>query len=368
MRKRYGLKGLAVLALCVPVMLLSSCMSTREYLKTQKTLYEDDVVIEETSQLSRDGKILETTNTKYYDLAEVCTEMRSDGETMTMDTFTAVKESSSKKTSDTITFSLVEHRSDKAGRKAESVVLGKKTVQVKEGKLVSDVSDIKGDKFSEEMEKVFSESVEKMVAAMYEKPSLEEDVLPAKKVQKHQEVAKSEKVIVQSVPNGKFIFYSVAGKPFVIAGVTAWNVLKCGGYALVNFLGGYNMVTGNGNGSFWVLPSFKKSREKAAVAKEANKIQYYPEYHLPFTNNHIIVEKYDRDISILALEGENAEEIVPVERFEYDNTMSVERSSKADAASTAAVGGVIGTVVTIPVSVTTWVGGAVLGVYSSINQ
>ena len=366
---RKGWKAFAALALCVPVMLLSSCMSTREYLKTQKTLYEDDVAIEESYQISRDGKVLETKNTKYYDLSDVRTEMWSDGETMKMDTFTAVKESSSKESSDLITFSLVEHRSDKAGRRAESLVLGKKTVKAKDGKLLSKDADAKGDKFSEEMEKVFSESLETMVAAMYEKPLLEEaEALPAKTVAKRQEVAKSEKVIVESVPNGKYIFYTIAGKPFVIAGVTAWNVLKCGGYALANFVGGYNMVAGNGKGSLWVLPSYKKSKEKADVAKEANKIKYYPEYHLPFTNNHIIVEKYDRDISILALEGEGAEEIVPIERFEYDNTMSVERSSKADAASTAAVGGVVGTVVTIPVSVATWVGGAVVGVYSSINQ
>ena len=180
-------------------------------------------------------------------------------------------------------------------------------------------------------------------------------------------VTNVERVTVKSTPNKNFIVYSIIGKPFVIAGSSVWNLVKCAGYALINFGGGYNMASGkssfNSDAKVWFLPSASKAKEKAREAKAANGISYYPEYHLPFTDNHITVEKFDRDINVKTTADGMAETITPIETFEYDNTISVSRSAKADAASTAATADLIGTVVTIPVSVGTWVTGFAAGIY-----
>ncbi len=177
----------------------------------------------------------------------------------------------------------------------------------------------------------------------------------------------TERVTVISTSNTNYILYSFLGKPLVIAGATVWNILKCAGYALINFGGGYNLTTGKGD-SLWKLPSFKDSQEKAAIAREENRIKYYPEYHIPFTDNKIIVDKYDKNIEVEKLVGEDAEQITAVEHQEYDNSMSVSLSAKADAASTAATANLVGTVVTIPVSVVTWVAGAAYGIYDTFSN
>ena len=358
------------------VFALCSCVSTREYMKTQRTLYEDDVAVEEIFELKRDRKVLESRSKKFYDLADVCSKIEEDKTMLVMNSFTAVKEKSSKSANEDVTFSLMEYRADKATNEIQTYVLGTKIVKVQNGK-VSDTSDsdgnqikARGDTFNDDMEKFFNENLEKMVSFMFteNESNEEEESIKITKDKKRQEVANSEKVLVESTPNENYIFYSIVGKPFVIAGVTTWNVLKCAGYALFNFVGGYNLVTGSSSGRIWMLPSYKKSKEKAVAAKEANKIQHYPEYHLPFTDNHIIVDKYDRDISVLTLANEGAEEIVPIEHNEFGTTMSVSRSAAADAASTAAVAGLIGTVVTIPVSVVTWIGGAAMGIWAGTQK
>lgn len=364
-------KKMAFFLLLLPMCLLCSCMSTREYIKTQKTLYEDDIAVEESYELTRDSKVIESKSKKFYDLADVCADVESNETTLTMRTFTAVKETDSKSSDDSVTFSLMEYKADKATNEIQSFVLGTKAVKVKNGKVASTTDPngkthraITGDTFSDDMEQFFNENLDNLVNYMFaQNESNEEESTTATQDKKRQEITTAEKVVVESVPNGNYIFYSIVGKPFVILGVTTWNLIKCAGYACVNFVGGYNAVSGKSDSLIWMMPSYKKSKAKAAAAKEANKIEHYPEYHLPFTNNHITVEKYDRDISVLTLADENAEEIVPIERYEYDNTMSVERSASADAASTAAVAGVIGTAVTIPVSAVTWVGGAASGIY-----
>lgn len=372
---------------------LCSCGSTKEYIKAQRTLYEDDVVIEESYQLMQDDKIIESSSKRFYDLDEVWSAVEEDDTKLTMKAFTAVKETSSKSSDEQVTFSLMEYQADKATEEIKTLVLGSKTVKVRNGKAVtptanssSDESDSEesssdkssqkttSDSFGAEMEKVFNENLNAFLAYIFDssenasETSDSAQTESASKDKKIQEVSTSEKVIVESEPNKKYILYTFAGKPFVLAGVTAWNLVKCGGYALINFSGGYNAATGNASGAYWKLPSYKKSKEKAAAAKEANKIQYYPEYHVPLTNNHIVVEKYDRDISVRSLAGGDSEEIVPIERYEYDNTMSVERSASKDAASTAAVAGLVGTAVTIPVSVLSWVGGAAAGIYMQTQK
>lgn len=180
-----------------------------------------------------------------------------------------------------------------------------------------------------------------------------------------------EKVTVHSTVDSGYVAYSFLGKPFVILGATTWNILKCFGYAFINFGGGYNFATGNysnNNDSAWMLPSYKKSKEKAAVAKEANRIKHYPEYHKAFTNNHIEVDTYNQIAGTESSRLSDSEKIYAVQHSEFDNTMSVSLSSKADAASTAATANIIGTAVTIPISAITWVGGAAIGICGSISK
>ena len=352
-----------------------SCESTREYVKSQRTLYENDIAVSEEYKSTKDGKIIESKSKRFYDLADVCSFVEEDDSKIEMKAFTAYREQSLKSSDEELVFSLMLYKSIKATNETESYVLGSKTVKISGGKLSSSVDasgttiKARGDYFGEEMEKVFNEYLDEMVnfvLAQNDSDGADEEasaeIVTDKKTQ---EVSSSERVRVESRPNGKYIFYQAAGKPFVIVGVTAWNLVKCAGYAFINFMGGYNLATGNG-GTLWKLPSYSAARDKAAVAREANKIQHYPEYHIPFTDNHIIVDKFDRDISVIALADEGKEEIIPIEHSEYGTTLSVSRSASADAASTAAVAGLIGTVVTIPVSVVTWVGGAALGIYSEV--
>ena len=46
-----------------------------------------------------------------------------------------------------------------------------------------------------------------------------------------------EKVTVHSTVDSGYLAYSFLGKPFVILGATTWNILKCFGYAFINFGG-----------------------------------------------------------------------------------------------------------------------------------
>lgn len=180
-----------------------------------------------------------------------------------------------------------------------------------------------------------------------------------------------EKVTVHSTLNSGYVAYSFLGKPFVILGATTWNILKCFGYAFMNFGGGYNLATGNyssNNDSVWMLPSYKKSKEKASVAKEINRIKHYPEYHKAFTNNHIEVDTYNQMSGAESSSISDSEKIYAIQHSEFDNTMSVSLSSKSDAASTAATANIIGTAVTIPISAITWVGGAAIGICGSISK
>ncbi len=180
-----------------------------------------------------------------------------------------------------------------------------------------------------------------------------------------------EKVTVHSTVDSGYLAYSFLGKPFVILGATTWNILKCFGYAFINFGGGYNFATGNyssNNDSVWMLPSYKKSKEKASVAKEINRIKHYPEYHKAFTNNHIEVDTYNQMSGAESSSISDSEKIYAIQHSEFDNTMSVSLSSKSDAASTAATANIIGTAVTIPISAITWVGGAAIGICGSISK
>lgn len=175
-----------------------------------------------------------------------------------------------------------------------------------------------------------------------------------------------ENVTVKSAPNTQYIAYSFLGKPFVVVGSSLLQLVKCSGYALINFAGGYSAVTG-GN-IFWKMPDVKAAKEKAKFARENNGISHYPEYHVPFTNNRMEVYSYKQNTGTkfsMLEENKDKVQVYGETRTSYDDKISVKMSAAADASSTAAVVGMVGTGITVPVSVITWIGGAAAGIYSS---
>lgn len=175
-----------------------------------------------------------------------------------------------------------------------------------------------------------------------------------------------EQVTVKSIPNTNYIIYSFLGKPFVILGSSAWSLLKCTGYAFINFAGGYSTVT-KGD-FFWKMPDTKAAKKKADEARKNNGISHYPEYHKPFTDNTIDVYCFkQRTDNTFAVLTDNKANIFDEQHSKYDTSISVSRSATADANSTAAVIGLVGTIVTVPISVITWVGGAAAGVYANVT-
>lgn len=347
---------------------LCSCMSTRVYVKTQEHMQEDDIPTAEKSAVYRDGYEQQSASKNFYDLFDAFALVSETDESIVSKSFIAEKDSSSKSPYETITFSFVECTLTKKTNAFTSRVLGKKTVRVKNGAVVPYTdgngrsSFAKGDTFSADVEDAFKTLPAKVIA-LSATSAASADTAANMHVEKLEE-----KVIVESTPNSNFIVYSIIGKPFVIVGSASWNVLRCAGYAFVNFLGGYNAVTGTVSGApLWYLPSYSKSKAKAQKAKEANKIQHYPQYHLPFTNNHIIVTTVKSETDA-AFTDQAQVRITDKTVAEYDTELSVARSAKADAASTMAVASLIGTVVTIPVSVVTWIGGAVFGVYAQTKN
>lgn len=178
--------------------------------------------------------------------------------------------------------------------------------------------------------------------------------------------SETETCTVESTINGKYLTYSLLGKPFVIAGVTAWNIVKCTGYAFLNFACGYNILDHEEGEPYWMMPDVEAAKEKADAAREANRI-VYPEYHKPFTNNHITVEKFTTETENAFSSSEQVH-VIAQETREYDNTISVERSVEKDANATARVAGYIGTAVTVPISAITFVGGIVARIAYEISS
>lgn len=368
--------------LCIGIaVLFCSCETTKVYIKTSQQLYEDDFLVEETSTLVRfdykeeDGKTVEektemgSFSKHYYDIPDNYIYISNDSPTI-IHRINVEKEKdlSSAENDEKVVFSLIKEEIDVEADIEKTRLLGKRTMSIKNGEIVMSSSDsnqvqFTGSTFSGQDLELF-EKVSQLVISQVQKDLNENE--DDKSIRKRTENV-TERVTVISTSNTNYILYSFLGKPLVIAGATAWNVLKCAGYALINFGGGYNLTTGKGD-SLWKLPSFKDSQEKAAIAREENRIKYYPEYHIPFTDNKIIVDKYDKNIEVEKLVGEDAEQITAVEHQEYDNSMSVSLSAKADAASTAATANLVGTVVTIPVSVVTWVAGAAYGIYDTFSN
>lgn len=349
-----------------------SCQSTRVYIKEHEEFYEDNVLIEDKAsvikydykdadcQKFQKKKVMSEEIKHTYNVSDTYNVVSQEKDKEVVHLFLVDSKKTAKSKKENFNFKLVE-----AERQNESLsnlnVIGTREAKFKKGKF----SKKKGKKFKKTDEALFKKVVADLEDQIKNKDS---DDISENTSQNITRKNYSERIQINSTPNGSYIFYTIAGKPFVIAGAATWNVLRCAGYSVINFLGGYAAVTSSGDAVFWKLPSYSKSKDKAYEAKEANKIKYYPEYHLPFTNNHIIVDKYEKNINVENLTAEGREQIEVAEHMEYDNTMSVKRSSKADAASTAATGGLIGTVVTIPVSVTSWVGGAVFGIAAQLQN
>ncbi len=386
------------------VALFSSCVSTRTYSRTNDKLYEDGVLVSENYRevlrhQAEDGtlqgeKLKGTKTTFYYDLSDAGYIQTDSAVNMTgkagerkstgrwkAHSFVAKKTVASGKENTEIEYSLVEtvfaevvaENGDdvSAEQKVFATVIGRKQFFVNDrGAVVSDDDGKKfsGDTFSDDDE-VFFDSI--LAMTLPKVLSSKSDVVSEDAGKSYKTEESFESIIVESTPNQKYIFYSIAGKPFVIAGSAAWNMLKCAGYALINFAGGYQLLTG-GRGfgkdeTYWLMPSFKSAHKKFEDAKANNAVPYYPEYHLPFTDNKITVKKIEQETGSAFITPETA--VVKRESIEhFDNTMAVSRSASADAAYTAGVVGVIGTGVTIPVSVVSWIGGAVVGVMSQMKN
>lgn len=167
----------------------------------------------------------------------------------------------------------------------------------------------------------------------------------------------SGKITVESKSDGAYIAYTFLGKPFVILGTTVWSLLKCAGYSFVNFTGGVNL--GMNGYTYWMMPSVKTSIEKSKEALQANEI-LYPEFHKPFTKNHIAIEIINTQTVNLFTENEKTIVTSSDVRF-YDNTIKTSNSAATDAAITASVVNVVGDIITIPVSGISWFCGLLFG-------
>ena len=344
--------------------LFTSCESTRVYVKSQSLFYDDDKLVEESGNVKRidykdksakeikKQKNVEDYTKYYYDFSDLYEASDSSDSNHSI---SVVRYQTTKKKYETITFTLEEAPSATSVNK-EPLVLGQKTVKFKKGKVSKPK---KTGRFSEEDEALYQKASAQVFAKLKEAPEqiTEETEISAGKLKTEN---CTERITVESKTNGKYVVYTFLGKPFVLLGASAWNVIKCGGYAFINFFGGWSFAHGSEE-PFWMMPSYTESKNNADAAKEAKRIKYYPEYHVPLTNNHISVDKYNREVEVEKLFAEGTEQITAVEHHEYDNTMSVSLSAKADAVSTAANAELVGTVITIPVSGASWVFGVVAG-------
>ena len=111
----------------------------------------------------------------------------------------------------------------------------------------------------------------------------------------------------------------------------------------------------------------KGSLEKAKYYKEQNRIKVYPEYHKTFTNNKTTVSKIIYEAETIE-KDENEMNVISKEEYEYDNTLSVSLSALADAHETCGIVGAAGAIITVPISVGTWILGAVYGLCKRFGE
>lgn len=316
----------AALFFALPVM-FTSCMSTRVYEKTNSMIFQDEELIGEEFVLTLDGRTLESSSRIYRSTG-------IDGTDGLEAKSVTEKKSGSRKETTTI-----------------SVFHGDELVEEKKFRSRNGII--------EENDVLYGNS--RTMRRAYDSLSN----MPVSDGGKQVVVVSSENVRVESTPNVGYIMYSIFGKPFVILGSTVWNITRCAGFALVNFIGGY--TTARYGEFLWLMPDVKKAAARADAARVKNSM-VYPEYHLPFTDNHIAVKKMKTEVSNEFSASEPEVKVMSSEEFEYDNTLSVSRSAAADADATTSVIGLAGTVSTIPVSAVTWVGGAAYGIWASSSR
>ncbi len=318
------LKNIVIFFNLFPLLFIS-CVSTKVYETRTARVFQDDVLIVEEVNTLKNGKkkSFDSTIYRYVDFDD------EDG-----DAIHAVLERKIKNKSEKTSISIYEN---------------KELIETKEFK--SKKGKIKRFKKNSENEQLMK---------------LAYDAMNEEKIQdKGKWISKvtTERVSVESTPNMKFVAYSFLGKPFVILGSSVWNLVKCVGYGCINFFGGYTTVTDRN--FLWVTPDIAGSKKKYQEQRVKNTI-VYPEYHVPFTDNKIAVKKMNTEVSNIFKEN-NTVKVLSEEEFVYDNTLSVKKSASADAALTASVVGVVGSVVSVPISGVTWLGGAVYGIYDKIK-
>ena len=167
----------------------------------------------------------------------------------------------------------------------------------------------------------------------------------------------STRITVISEPDYKFIAYFCSVKPFSIAGASTVSLGKCLFYASMVFIfASINYVPERWKGLIFY---YEEEKEKMIAARTENKIPFYPEFHKPFTKNHIIVEKTASKTSAYKTQDEKSV-VVSYEKYEFDNSIYVSREIKKDYYSTVYVVKHIGNIITIPVAVVSCVAGALV--------
>jgi len=162
------------------------------------------------------------------------------------------------------------------------------------------------------------------------------------------------KITVISNTDFKFMAYSFFLKPFIILGSSIFSLGKCICISTSFF------VFAAIDLEEW--PSFfdcSHDKQKMINASYENRIQYYPEYHKPFTRNHIITEKTDSETTSYKTKNEKTV-IIDYQKYEYDNTIYVRREINKDFYSTIYVVKHIGNVITFPIALTTTIAGVLV--------
>jgi hypothetical protein len=165
-----------------------------------------------------------------------------------------------------------------------------------------------------------------------------------------------EKITVISNTDFKFVAYSFFLKPFVITGAAVVSLGKCLFISTGCFFFALFQPKPFWQGSLF---DFEKEKETMKQAKEANKIKYYPEFHKPFTSNHIIVEKRKTKTTFYKTDNEKTV-LVSYEKYEYDNTIYVKRELNKDYRSTYYYTNHIGNIITTPIALTFTISGLII--------
>ena len=166
----------------------------------------------------------------------------------------------------------------------------------------------------------------------------------------------STRITVISEPDYKFIAYSFFLKPIIIAGSASVSLGKCTIISTALFF-----CAIIGYLPDWFTPLFDLREEKEALieARLENKIEFYPEFHKPFTKNHIIMEKTLSETSAYKTNEEESI-VLSYEKNEYDNSIYVSREIKKDYCSTVCVVKFIGAVITIPIVIVSIITGTIV--------